>query len=231
VSSQHSPSTNRRPTPSRRIRAGLATVAVLAVVGPLAAACGAGFNPESEEVKPNAGAGALGALKVNNVWVIADPATGNAEVLGAVANTGTDSASVESVDVGGTSGQIHQAADSAAPGAQAAAVTTFSIDPGQSVSFGEQGEPQIELPGAALTPGTLTQVTFSFGGAGSVTVTAQVESNSGLWAGYDPNPAAASPSSGASATASPSAGSSSSAGAGGAGSSASSSASPSASSS
>jgi hypothetical protein len=230
VSSQHSPSTNRRrPTVSRRVRAGLATAAVIAVVGPLAAACGAGFDPASEDVKPNAGAGTAGALKVNNVWVVADPSTGNAEVLGAVANTGTGTASVQSVEVNGVGGQFFQAADSASPGAGASGVTSSPvIDPGQSVSFGEPGEPQVELAGSALHPGDLAQVVFSFGGAGSVTITAQVEANAGLWADYDPNAAVASPS----PSASPSPRGSSSAGVGaGSSASASASASPSASSS
>jgi len=70
VSSLHSPSTTRRSTPSRRGRAGLATAAVLLTVAPLAAACGAGFNAASTQVKLDSGSGITGALKINNVSVV-----------------------------------------------------------------------------------------------------------------------------------------------------------------
>jgi hypothetical protein len=183
VSSLHSPSTIRRSTPSRRSRAGLATAAVVAVVAPLAAACGAGFNSAALDVKPNAGAGSAGAVKVNNVWVIVDPTTGNAEVIGAVANTGTTAESVTGVQVGDTGAQIRL------PSGPIVDADNYSIDAGQSVSFGEQNQPVIAVAAASLTPGKLTPVSFSFGDSGSVTVTAQIQSDAGLWAGYDPNAA------------------------------------------
>jgi len=176
-------------------------------VAPLAAACGAGFNAAALEVKPNSGAGAVGSLKVNNVWVVVDPATGNAEVIGAVANSGSDTASLTGVQVGDALAQLRSASDVTATAASA------SIAAGQSVSFGQPGQPEIELTGSPLTPGNLTQVTFSFGSVGTVAVTAQIETNTGLFAEYDPNAANATPSPSASASVSASATSSASAGA------------------
>jgi hypothetical protein len=208
VSSLHSPSTTRRSHPSRRGRAGLATAAILVAVAPLAAACGAGFNSAALEVKPNAGAGTVGALKVNNVWVIVDPSTGNAEVIGAVANTGGDSASVTGVQVGDASAQIRLAADPTAPATQA------DIPAGQSVSFGQPKQPEIEVPASSLTVGNLTQVTFTFGDGSTLDVTAQIQSNTGLWADYNPNAAVVTPSPSPSASVSASALASASAGAG-----------------
>ncbi len=196
MSSLHSPSTTRRSIPSRRSRAGLAVAAVLAAVTPLAAGCGAGFNTASLEVKPNAGAGTVGAVKVNNVWVIVDPATGNAEVIGGVANTGSAELGWPTVQVDGSSAQIMPTSN----GGSAAAAS--GIGAGQAVNFGEPGAPQIELPNSKLTPGGLTHVTFGFGSVGTVKITAQIQSNTGLFADYDPDAAVASPSSSPSASAS-----------------------------
>jgi len=178
-------------------------------VVPLAAACGAGFNSEAEDLKPNSGAGSVGALKVNNVWVVVDPSTGNAEVIGAVANTGGDAtATLAGVQVGSNAAQLRAAGD---PTGTAASV---DIPVGQSVSFGQAKQPEIELPGSGLTVGNLTQVTFDFGTVGTVSITAQIQSNTGLWAEYDPNSAVVTPSPSPSASASASASASGSASAG-----------------
>lgn len=209
MSSLHSPSTTRRSTPSRRGRAGLATAAVLLTVAPLAAACGAGFDAASTQVKPDSGSGSTGALKVNNVWVVVDPNTNNAEVIGAVSNTGDTDVSWPNVQVAGSSAQI---VAGAADGSTAAAQSTAdSIGAGQTTYFGRPGQPQIEFSAAGLTLGDLTSVTFSFGGAGTVTIPAQIQPNTGIFADYNPNPASASPSASASAVASASASASSSA--------------------
>jgi hypothetical protein len=191
VSSLHFPSTTRRPTRSRRVRAGLATAAVLVATVPLAAACGAGFTDAAQQVKPNSGAGSVDSLKVNNVWVVVDPTTGNGEVIGAVANSGDNAAALQSVAVDGASGQFFNAVN-ASPGAGTQIPPGgVSIAAGDSVSFGEADQPLIELPATTLTPGNLAQVTFSFGDTGTVTTTAQIQSNTGLWANYNPNAALA----------------------------------------
>lgn len=177
----------------------MAVAAVLAAVVPLAAGCGAGFDSASVAVKPNAGMGTAGAMKVNNVWVVLDPSSGNAEVVGAVSNTGNSDVDWPTVQVNGTSAQIQPAADTTT------GTSTSGIAAGQSVSFGEQGQPQIELADSGLTAGNLAQVVFSFGTVGTVTISAQVHSNTGLFANYDPNAGVAAPSPSASASASPSA--------------------------
>jgi hypothetical protein len=205
VSSLQSPTTTRRSRPSRRGRAGLATAALLVAAAPLATACGAGFNSAALEVEPNAGAGTVGSLKVGNVWVVVDPGTGNAEVIGSVANTGSGPASVTGVQVGGDSAQIRLPAD---PTADAG---SYPIDGGARVSFGRPQQPEIALSGSTLAPGDLVKVTFSFGAAGKLDVTAQIQSDTGLWAEYDPNAANATPSPSASASASALASSSASA--------------------
>jgi hypothetical protein len=175
----------------------------MAAVAPFAAACGAGFNSAAEDVKPNAGAGEVGAVRVNNVWVIVDPATGNAEVIGAVSNSGTSDLSWPTVQIGDNSAQIQAASSSASASADPAmaSASASGIPAGNEVSFGEPGAPQIELASSNLTPGGLTQVTFGFGSVGTVTVTAQIQSNTGLFADYNPDAAVAAPGASASASA------------------------------
>jgi hypothetical protein len=161
----------------------------VATVTPFAAACGSGFNSAALQVVPNAGAATIGSLKLNNVWVVVDPASGNAEVIGSLANTGNDDLAWPTVQVGGTSAQIQQPSG---PGTGAGAnpgASTSGVPAGQSVSFGLAGQPQIEVTGASLTPGNLTPVVFSFGSAGSVTISAQIQSNTGLFADYNPDSA------------------------------------------
>lgn len=222
MSSLHSLTTTRRSTRSRRGRAGLAVAAVVATVTPFAAACGSGFNAAALQVVPNAGAATVGSLKLNNVWVVVDPASGNAEVIGSLANTGNEDLAWPTVQVGGTNAQIQQPSGAGAAGAVASNPGSSGVPAGQSVSFGLPGQPQIEVFGASLTPGNLTQVVFSFGSTGNVTITAQIQSNTGLFADYNPDSvhpvpggatssASASPSESATSSASASASSSASA--------------------
>jgi hypothetical protein len=243
VSSPHSPSTTRRSTPSRRGRAGLAATAVVLTAAPFAAACGAGFNAASLVVKPNAAAGTIGDIKINNVWVIVDPDSGTAEVIGAVTNTGTAPDQLVSVSANGNFATVlppSATTTNTAPAVATGADVTVSgesvtIPPGESAGFGETASPELEIIGASFTPGTIAPVKMTFAQAGTITLSAQVETNTGLFAGYNPNAAApnaspspsASASSSASASATPSTSASGSTGASGSAS-ASASASPSA---
>jgi hypothetical protein len=187
---------------------------VAAAALPFAAACGAGFNAASQQIKPNTAAGAVGDFKVNNVWVIVDPNSGSAEVIGAAANTGTTSDQLVSASADGNSATIvPPAADSAsalAPGVDVAD-GSVTIPGGESVSFGEVGSPELYIGGASLTAGGLTTVKLTFAQAGTLTLTAQVETNTGLFVGYSPSTGAPSASANPFATASASATASSSA--------------------
>ncbi|HLK41980.1 MAG TPA: hypothetical protein VKV34_01465 [Thermoleophilia bacterium] len=213
MSSLHSPSTTRRSTPSRRGRAGLAATAVVLTAAPFAAACGAGFNAASLVVKPNAAAGTIGDMKINNVWVIVDPATGTAEVIGAVTNTGSADDQLVSVSADGNFATVVKptatTTNTAPAVATGAGVTvsgeTVTIPAGESASFGEAASPELEIIGAGFIPGTIAPVKLTFAQAGSITLSAQVETNTGMFARYNPNAAAPSASPNPSASASRSA--------------------------
>lgn len=196
MSSLPSPSPTSRPAAARRgrpswTRPGLIAAALLAL--PLAAGCGAGFNAASQNVRPNSGSGVDGKLLINNVWVVLDPATGNAEVIGAVANTGVNSDRLTSVQASGTTATVRAPSPAAVAAAPlplrgvAVVGDTVSVAGGASVSFGRLGRPELEIAGGSFVPGRVSQVTFDFATAGPVTMNALIMPNTGLFAEYDPN--------------------------------------------
>lgn len=196
---------------TRRTRTVLAGAAVLVAL-PVLAACSAGTNPETSDIKPDNGSATAGYMWLSNVWVVADPNSGNAEVIGQVANTNPSqdtSTELTSVTVNGNPTTVQNAdSPTLAPG-----VTVSGDDvtiPGlRSVQFGQKGQPMLLAANAGLTVGQNAQVVYTFSDGGTATVTAQIQPNTGVWAPYNPNgPATATafPSASASGSASASAG-------------------------
>jgi len=213
VSSIHTSTSTPRasrisPLRTRRARAGLAGVAVLVAL-PVLAACSAGNSPEVYNIKPDNGQGQAGYMYISNVWVVQDPSTGNAEVIGQVANTDpttTNSNALTSVTVGGAPATIVPPTDTTQLGYGVQVNSSTVTIPGlKSVQFGQPGQPELELPFADVTVGTNTNVVYTFSGGEKVTVAAIVEPNTGLWSTYNPNglnsTASASASAGATGTA------------------------------
>jgi hypothetical protein len=160
--------------------------------GALAAGCGAGFNAASLNVRPNSGSAQDGSLKINNVWVIVDPATGNAEIIGAVANTGRSADHLVSAAAGGQTATVRPATPAAAGAVLpnygvTVSGDTVTVGGRSSVSFGQAARPELEIAGSSFRPGRLTQVDLDFANAGPVAISAQIMSNTGLFAEYDPN--------------------------------------------
>ncbi|HEV2640860.1 MAG TPA: hypothetical protein VGX23_37425 [Actinocrinis sp.] len=181
-----SSSPQRRKTAPPRVRRAAAATGVL-LAAALAAGCAAGFDATTQQIKPNAGSGQAGPVKVDNVWLIVDPASGNAEVVGAVTNTGTDADTLTGVTATNAAAKLTGTDAATATTGITVGAGTVAIPGGESVSFGETGNPQLELAGVDFQAGVLAQVTFTFAQAGAVTVTAQVEPDSGLFAEYNPN--------------------------------------------
>lgn len=188
VSDLDAPQAHRRPAlPRRRGVATLAAAALLLAVAPLATACGAGFTAASLTVRPNAGAGDTGSLKVNNVWVVVDPVAGQAQVIGAVANTGRTPDSVTGASASGVPARV---TGNVASGAVACAGTTMAggtvtIPENRSVSFGLTGCPRLSLASAVpFRPGRIAPVTLTFARAPSLTMNAQIVSATGQFAQY-----------------------------------------------
>lgn len=187
-----SPSQPGSSSPQRRTAAPLRGRRLAAAAGvllavPLAAGCAAGFDSTTQQIKPDAGAGQVGDIRVNNVWVVVDQATGNAEVIAAVANGGSGSDTLTGVTATNMPAKVAGTEADAASTGISVDSGSVSIPGGQSVSFGQTGSPELELADAGFQTGLLSQVTFTFAQAGSVTVTAQIQPNTGLFADDDPN--------------------------------------------
>lgn len=180
----------RRPDRSRRrsIR-GLAAAAVLLAAAPLAAACGAGFTADSQSVRPNAGAGISGPLRINNVWVVVDQRAAYAQVIGAVANTGTAADRVTGARASGVRALVTGEVSSTAIGCVRTVVAAGSVvvPPNRSVGFGRPGCPQLSLLGSIrFRPGRVATVTLMFARAAPLTVNAQIVADTGLFTEYKP---------------------------------------------
>lgn len=175
---------------NRRTRTALSAGAAVLLALPVLAACSAGANPEVYQIRPDAGQATAGLVWISNVWVVADPNTGNAEVIGQVANTDpntTDSVQLTSVTVNGNPAAVQQSpAPALAPGVavNGSAVTVPGL---ASVQFGQDGQPSLTAADPGVTVGQNTQVVYSFSNGGTATVTAQVQPNTGDFAQYNPN--------------------------------------------
>lgn len=170
-----------------------AALAGLACLG-FTAGCGAGFDAQSLNLSPRSGTARIGNLRINNVWVIMDPVTRNAEIIGAVANSARRSNSDQLLSV--TADGERATLRPAAPEAIAAALpnrgvsisgNTVTIAGNSAVSFGRPGRPELEISGVPFTLGHFTKVDFDFANAGRATVTTLVMPPTGLFADYDPN--------------------------------------------
>ena len=175
----------RTAVPLRGRRLAAAAGVLLAV--PLAAGCAAGFDATTAQIKPDAASGQVGDIKVDNVWVVVDQTTGNAEIVGAVTNTGTDPDTLTGVTATNIPAKITGTDATSATTGITVGGDSVTLPGGRSLNFGDTGSPELELANATFQPGLLSQVTFTFAQAGSVTVTAEIQPNSGLFDEYDPN--------------------------------------------
>ncbi|HEU5332987.1 MAG TPA: hypothetical protein VFU73_09490 [Actinocrinis sp.] len=195
MSDLHAPQATLRPARAhararrRRSIRGLAAAAVLLAAAPLAAACGAGFTSATQYVKPNGGSGASGPLLINNIWVVVDQRTNYAQVIGAVANTGTSLARVTGARASGVPALVTGDVASGTPACNRTVVAAGSVvvPPNRSVGFGRPGCPQLSLLGGIrFRPGRVASVTLTFAQSAPLTVNAQIVSDTGLFTEYRP---------------------------------------------
>ena len=177
------------PLRTRRNRTALAGAALLVAL-PVLAACSAGTDPEVYNIKPDNGLATAGDMWISNVWVVSDANTGNAEVIGQVANTNpsqSETTQLTSVTVNGQPASVEETgASTLSPGVTVTG-SDVSIPGLRSVQFGQHGQPQLLATDPGVVIGQNTQVVYTFSDGSTATVTAQVQPNSGLWAQYNPN--------------------------------------------
>ncbi|MEY9962825.1 hypothetical protein ABIA33_000851 [Streptacidiphilus sp. MAP12-16] len=157
---------------SRSLRRG-AVAAVIIATAPILAACSAGDNAASLQVKPDNAATSIGStLKLNGI-VVVTTAIGQApaNVTVNISNTGDQADNLVSVAVGST---------------QAVLSGPATINSGGSLLLSGPGQVSATVPTLTAMPGQNANVTFTFANAGSVTVQALVSAGTGIYASYAP---------------------------------------------
>ncbi|MFJ8505858.1 copper chaperone PCu(A)C [Streptomyces avermitilis] len=187
---------------SSSLRRGALAAAAIAFSIASLAACGAGNNAQTLEVKPDNAATSVGDIMVQNALVITQPdpqATGPAVVSATLFNNGRSDQTLDSISVEG---------DGTAKLTPATGKGKVTVPAGGSVILGGKGNASAALanPGADVKAGNAQKVTFSFSKTGDVSLRAFVVPAESYFTKWGPSeiPAAPGATASASATAGPS---------------------------
>jgi copper(I)-binding protein len=151
-------------------RGSLAAAAIAFSIASLAA-CGAGNNAQTLEVKPDNAATSVGDIRIQNATVITQPdlkSKGPAVVTGTLFNNGRTAQTLDAITVDGVG---KTAKLSGAKGG-----SKITVPAGGSVVLGGKGNASAELPNSrtAVLDGNAQPITFSFSKAGDVKLKAFV---------------------------------------------------------
>ncbi|MER6391761.1 DUF461 domain-containing protein [Streptomyces sp. NPDC001523] len=168
---------------SRSLRRGaLAATAVVFSIAALAA-CGAGNNAQTLEIKPDNAAITKGDIKIQNALVITQSEQdkkGPAAVSATVFNTGTQAQTLDGITLaGGKSKVVLKNAEGAGK---------ITVPAGGSVVLGGTGNASAVVVGGreAVEDGNVQKVTFQLSSTGDVALDAFVVPAAGMYAGYGP---------------------------------------------
>ncbi|MFG3021983.1 DUF461 domain-containing protein [Streptomyces sp. NPDC048254] len=186
-------------------RGALAASAIAFSVASLAA-CGAGNNSQTLEIKPDNAATTVGDIKVQNATVITQPdltSTGPAVVSATIFNTGTEPETLQSIVVAGTNKTAELHGTKSQP---------LTIPGGGRLILGGKGNASAVLGSSreAVKDGNAQKVTFTFSKTGDVSLRAFVVPAESFFTGWGPSAvpsASASSSASSSVSGSPAAGS------------------------
>ncbi|MFD9334116.1 DUF461 domain-containing protein [Streptomyces sp. NPDC060028] len=173
---------------SRSLRRGaLAATAVVFSIASLAA-CGAGKDAQTLQIKPDNAAATKGDIKVQNALVITQAkldAKGPAAVSATLFNTGTEEQTLDAITLSGGKGKVVLK-----PAAGAGKVI---VPAGGSVVLGGAGNASavIESGREAVEDGNVQKVVFQLSSAGDVELGAYVVPATGQYAGFGPTSAPA----------------------------------------
>ncbi|MFJ4434956.1 DUF461 domain-containing protein [Streptomyces sp. NPDC088923] len=187
---------------SSSLRRGALAASALAFSIATLAACGAGNNAQTLEVKPDNAATSVGDVKVQNVTVVTQPerdASGPAAILATVFNNSAKAQTLDSIGVGDEQADLKPAKGSG----------SLSVPAHGKVIIGGDGNASAKLPSGreALNDGDVQEVVFRLSETGTVKIKAYVLPANHYFKGWGPSETpSASPSE--SASGSPSASSS-----------------------
>ncbi|MFD9410464.1 DUF461 domain-containing protein [Streptomyces sp. NPDC059989] len=184
---------------SRSLRRGaLAATAVVFSIASLAA-CGAGNDAQTLQIKPDNAAVTKGEIKIQNALVITQGGKekkGPAAVSATVFNSGTKAQTLDGITLGGGKAKVTlKAAEGAGK---------ITVPAGGSVVLGGKGNASAVVEGGAeaAKDGDVQDVVFQLSSTGDVALQAFVVPATGMYAGYGPT---AAPAAGATASGSPAA--------------------------
>ncbi|MGW0879749.1 DUF461 domain-containing protein [Streptomyces sp. NPDC002671] len=182
-------------------RGALAASAIVFSIASLAA-CGAGSDSQTLEIKPDNAAVSIGNIKIQNALVITQPdlkSTGPAVISATIFNSGKDPETLQSISVGSTSAEL-----------KAAKGQSLSIPAHGSLIIGGQGNASAVLASGreAVQDGNVQKVTFTLSTSGAVNLQAFVVPATSYFSKWGPSnipsaPASASATATASATGAP----------------------------
>lgn len=157
---------------SSSLRRGALAAAAIAFSIASLAACGAGHNAQTLEIKPDNAATAVGDIKVQNALVITQPdleSTGPAVVSATLFNNGRTDQTLESVAVAGTG---KTAELKPAKGEQG----DLTVPAGGSLILGGKDNAAAVMPSSreAVKDGNAQEITFTFSKTGDVSLRAFV---------------------------------------------------------
>ncbi|HET9380483.1 MAG TPA: DUF461 domain-containing protein, partial [Streptomyces sp.] len=180
---------------SSSLRRGALAAAVTAVSIASLAACGAGTNAQTLEIRPDNAATTVGDLKVQNALVVSRggaESTGPAAVSATIFNSGSRAQTLESITVAG-------AGEAKLPPAKG---KTLSVPAGGSIVIGGKDNASAVLAGSeGLVDGDIQKVTFNFSTTGAVSLQAFIVPAEGDLAAWGPSGAPVVPGASASASA------------------------------
>ncbi|MEV8091989.1 DUF461 domain-containing protein [Streptomyces nigra] len=198
---------------SSSLRRGVLAAAALAFSMTSLAACAAGNNAQTLEIKPDNAATSVGDIKIQNAIVVTQPeleSTGPAVVSATLFNSGASAQTLDSVKVkdSGEEAELKPAKGG-----------SLTIPAGGSLVLGGKDNASAVLPKGreAIKDGDAQAITFTFSKTGDVSLRALVVPAEGYYESWGPSAVPAAPEAGAkpsgTPTGTPAAGASPSAGA------------------
>ncbi|MFD3929928.1 DUF461 domain-containing protein [Streptomyces sp. NPDC058614] len=186
---------------SSSLRRGALAAAALAFSIASLAACAAGNNAQTLEVKPDNAATSVGDIKIQNAVVITQPdleATGPAAISATVFNNGDTAQTLDSITVAdsGKTAEIKPAEGSG----------KLTIPAGGYVILGGKGNAAAVLASGndAIKDGNAQKITFNFSQTGDVSLRAFVIPAESYFTGWGPSDVPATPEATATASTEPS---------------------------
>ncbi|MEV6835214.1 DUF461 domain-containing protein [Streptomyces sp. NPDC051133] len=181
-------------------RGALAASAIVFSIASLAA-CGAGNNSQTLEVKPDNAATSVGVIKVQNATIITQPdlkSTGPAVISATVFNSDTHPQTLQSIAIPGSSATVKLTP---------AKGQSLTVPANGSLTLGGKDNASAEIPNGreSVQDGNAQKITFTFSKTGDVSLEAFVVPATSYFDKWGPSqipsgPATASPAPGASAS-------------------------------